>query len=260
MAANARKPVLAVVGALASVAVGAGIGAYVVHGRDAARTRQISTIQAADAAQIAKLRTPVQAGVRSDDTHYGSLFAYLLPTPSGWALGPDVESIGDNDYVGPTQINKELQNSLLNVPKSDQSSTQSTLADLHLQAIAVRSMVNSADTLELNVKLLQLDPKAASADQKLLSALVDGFAWRQGESVPGYSGTACVLPPGSGSDKLDSMMCIASYGDVEVIVQAEGVAPLDQNTTVRMVAQQLDRLKADQTLTATSPDQGDQNE
>jgi len=45
-----------------------------------------------------------------------------------------------------------------------------------------------------------------------------------------------------------------------VMVQAEGSAPLDQNTTARMVAQQLDRLKADQTMTASSPDQGDQNE
>lgn len=260
MAANARKPVRALVGALAAVAVGAGVGAYVVHDRDTDRARQISTIQAADVAQLAKLRTPVQAGVRSDGSHYGSLFAYLLPTPSKWSLGPDVGLIGDNDYLGPSQIDKDLQNSLLDVPKTDQGSTENTLAGLHLQGIAVRSMVNPDASLAISIRLLQLDPKLADDEQKVLKDLVDGWGWRQGDSVPGYSSAVCVLPPGLGSDKLDSMSCIASYGDVEVMVQADGVAPLDQNTTVRMVAQQLDRLKSNQTLTVSSPNQGDQNE
>jgi hypothetical protein len=254
------KPLLAIVGALASVAIGAGVGTFVVHNRDTSRTQQISALQAADAAQLAKLRTPVNAGVRSDGSHYGSLFAYLLPTPDGWSLGPDVGQIGNNGYVSAAQINKQLQNSLLDVPKSDLGSTESTLADLHLQGIAVRSLVNSGSSLQLDIQLLQLDPKLASADQKSLSALVSGWDWRQGASVPGYPAASCALPPGLGSDTLDAMICIASYGDVEVIVQAEGPVQLDQNTTVQLLARQLDRLKSNQTLTTASPDQGDQNE
>ena len=260
MATNARKPLLAVVGALASVAIGVGVGAYVVSGRNTDHARQISALQAADAAQLAKLRAPVHAGVRSDGSHYGSLFTFLLPTPSGWSLGPDVGVIGNNDYVGAAQINKDLQNSLLNVPKSDLSSTQSTLTNLHLQGIAVRSMLNPSASFQLDVQLLQLDPKQASADQRSLSVLVDGLGWRQGASVPGYAAAACVLPPGLGSDTLDAMLCVASVGDVEVMVQAEGAVPLDQNTTVQMLVQQLNRLKSNQTLTTGSADQGDQNE
>jgi hypothetical protein len=256
----AGKPILAVLGALASVAVGVGVGTYVVHGRDTDRTNQISAIKAADAAALAPLRTPVTAGVRDDGSHYGSLFAYLEPMPSGWAPGPDVGGIGDNDYVTGTQINTELQNSLLDVPKSDMSSTESTLTDLHLQGIAVRSMLNSGTTLELDFTLMQLDPTLASADQRALSVLVDGFGWRQGASVPGYPSATCVLPPGLGNDTVDSMTCTASYGDIEMVLQAQGVAPLDQNTAVLMAAQQLTRLKSDQTLTTGSPDQGDQNE
>jgi len=254
------KPILAVLGALASVAIGVGAGGYVVHGRDSNRANQISVIQAADAARLAKLRTPVTAGVRSDGSHYGSLFAYLLPMPTGWQSGLDVGMLGNNDYVSGAQLNTDVQNSLLDVPKSDMSSTESTLTDLHLQGVAVRSMVNSANTLQLDFSLLQLDPTLASSDQKALEILVDGLDWRQGASVPGYPSATCVLPPGLGSDALDAMTCMAAYGDVEVIVQAEGTAPLDQNTTVRMLEQQLNRLKADQTLTTASADQGDQNE
>ena len=256
----AGKPILAVVGALASIAVGVGIGTYVVHGRDTDRTNQISAIKAADAAALAPLRTPVNAGVRDDGSHYGSLFAFLEPMPGGWKPGPDIGVSGNNDYVSGAQINTELQNSLLDVPKSDMSSTESTLTDLHLQGVAVRSMLNAGTTLELDFTLMQLDPTLASSDQQALALLVNGFGWRQGASVPGYPSATCVLPPGLGSDTIDSMTCIASYGDVEVIVQAEGTAPLDQNTTVQMAAQQLNRLKSDQTLTTGSPDQGDQNE
>jgi hypothetical protein len=256
----AGKPILAVVGALASVAVGVGVGAYVVHGRDTDRTNQISAIKTADAAALAPLGTPVKAGVRDDGSHYGSLFAFLEPMPSGWNPGTDIGVIGDNDYVSGSQINTELQNSLLDVPKSDMSSTESTLTDLHLQGIAVRSMLNSGDSLELDFTLMQLDPTLASSDQQALSVLVNGFGWRQGASIPGYPSASCVLPPGLGSDTIDSMTCTASYGDVEMILQVEGTAPLDQNTAVQMAAQQLNRLKSDQTLTTTSPDQGDQNE
>ena len=257
---GAGKPILAVVGALASIAVGVGVGAYVVHGRDTNRANQISAIKAADATRLAALRAPVKAGVRSDGSHYGPLFAYLLPTPSDWKLGPDVGVIGNNDYVtSASQLNTDLQD-LLDVPKSDQSSTQGTLTDLHLQSLAVRSMLDPGNTLQLNFLLLQLDPKQASADEKAFKVLVDGFGWRQGASVPGYPSATCVLPPGLGSDTLDAMTCVAGYGDVELIVQAAGSAPLDQNTTVRLAAQQLNRLKSAQTLTATSPDQGDQNE
>lgn len=257
---SAGKAVLAVIGAVAAVAVGGGIGEYVVHGRDTNHDAQIASIKAADAAHYAKLTTPVTAGARSDGSHYGSLFAYLLPTPDGWKLGEDVGSYGNNSYVSQVQINAKIQGELLNVPKSDLSSTQSTLADLHLQAIAMRSMVDSGSTEQVEIELLQLDPKLASADQKLFGVYVDGLGWRQGSSVPGYGSANCILPPGLGSDTLDSMLCTASYGDVEVTLQAEGVAPLDQATAVKMMAQQLDRLKTAQKLTVNSPDQGDQNE
>lgn len=257
---SAGKSVLAVVGAIAAVAVGAGVGAVVVHERNADRGNRIAVITAADHAQLAQLRTPVTAGVRADGSHYGSLFAFLLPMPSGWNPGEDIGWGGNNSYLTQSQLNTKIQGELLTVPKSDLSSTQSTLTDLHLQALAVRSMAEPDSSLELSFELLQLDPTKASADQKAVGDLVDGFGWRQGSSVPGYPRANCVLPPGLGSDKIDSMTCVGTYGDVEVVLQVDGTAPLNQSTAVQMMAQQLNRLKADQTLTVNSPDQGDQNE
>jgi hypothetical protein len=258
--AKPGKSVIAVVGVFAAVAVGAGIGEYVVHSRQSDRDNQIAAIKLADTAHHSQVDAPVTAGVRADGSHYGALFAYLLPTPDGWSLGSDVSGMGDNTYLDQSHLNAHLQSELLRVPKSDLSSTESTLSDLHLQAIAVRSMVKPDQTMQVSIELMQMDPKKAAADQKSVSDLVDGFGFRQGASVPGYPNASCVLPPGLGSDKVDFMTCFGSYGDIEVAVQVDGTAPLDQSTAVQMMAQQLDRLKTGQTLTVNSPDQGDQNE
>jgi hypothetical protein len=85
----------------------------------------------------------------------------------------------------------------------------------------------------------------------MLGSFVDGLGFRQGAAVPGYRSATCVLPPGLGSDAVDQMYCVASYGDVEVMLEASGVAPLNQNDAVKLLAQQLDRLKSNQTLTVT---------
>jgi hypothetical protein len=253
------RTVLSAVGALAAIAVGGGIGGVVVHARQTDRDNQISAIRAADAAQAGKADTAVTGGVRADGSHFGSLFSFLVPTPADWAVGDDVNGMGNNTFLTQSQISAQ-QGNLLNVPKSDQSTTKNTLADLHVQGLAVRSMVKPDQSEELSFELVQLDPKAAATEEQSITARIDSFGWRQGATVPGYPSARCALPPGSGSDKLDEMRCVGSYGDVEVILQVDGTAPLDQNTAVQMLAQQLNRLKSPQQLTVNSPDQGDQNE
>jgi hypothetical protein len=241
-------------GAVASIVVGAAIGYGVVHSRDLTHDRQQAAADAAASAQarLAVIQAPVTGGVRSDGSHYGSLFAYLLPLPDGYSLGPDIGTIGDNDYISASQVNAQIQGQLLKLPKGDMSSSKGTLADLHLQGIAVRTMVNGGGTEELDFELMQLDPKAASSDEHMLGGFVDGLGFREGATVPGYGSAKCVLPPGLGSDSVDEMFCVASYGDVEVMVEVSGVAPLNQSNAVQLIAQQLDRLKNNQTLTAPS--------
>lgn len=250
-------------GAVASIVVGAAIGAGVVHSRDVTHNRLQAAADASASAQAkaAALQTPITGGVRSDGSHYGSLFAFLLPLPSGYSLGPVVGTIGDNNYLSQSQVNAQIQGQLLKLPKNDMASTKGTLADLHLQGIAVRTMVNGGSDQETDFELMQLDPKAATSDEKMIGDLVDGLGFRQGTSIPGYPAAKCVLPPGLGSDSVDEMFCVAAYGDVEVMVEVSGVSPLDQSGAAQLIAQQLDRLKQNQTLTAksSSPNAGGQD-
>ncbi|WP_157436525.1 hypothetical protein [Actinospica robiniae] len=241
---------------MASLVVGAAVGVCVVHARDVTHGQQQAVADAAASAQARTnaIQTPITGAVRSDGSHYGSLFAYLLPLPTGYSLGPDIGTIGDNNYISAAQVDAQIQGQLLSLPKNDMASTKGTLADLHLQGIAVRTMVNEPGTEEIDFELMQLDPKAAASDEKSLGSLVDGLGYRQGTSVPGYGTAKCVLPPSLGSDRVDEMLCAASYGDVEVVVEVSGAAPLDQGSAVKMIARQLDRLKGNQILTAPSGD------
>lgn len=239
--------VLIAAGAALSIAIGAGIGTYIVKQRQYRNDQAIAVAQAAQAA----IPTPVTGGVRFDGSHYGSLFAYLLPIPNGYTPGPDDGNYGDNSYTSAAQVTTQLEDLLSGIPKSDLSSAKGVLANTHLKGVAVRTLSTSSSnsTEVVSIELLQFDVKdAKSAADDFDSLVSDLNVFRTGPSVPGYGRAKCVLPPGLGSDQLDEMLCVASSGDVEVVVDAQGEAPLDMNSIATLVAQQLDRLKTSQTI------------
>lgn len=242
-----RARVLIALGAVLSIAIGAGAGTYVVKQR---QHRNDQAIAAAEAAMPAKPK-PLTGGVRSDGEHYGSLFAFLLPIPSGYTPGPYDTMYGDNSYVPAKQITSQLEDLLSGFPKSDISSAKGALASTHLKGVAVRTIEQSqgTDAMTASIELIQYDvkyAKTAAGDFKTLVSDLNIF--RNGAAVPGYGQAKCVLPPGLGSDKVDEMLCVASSGDVEVLVDAEGTIPLNQNEVAQLVQHQLDRLKAPQTI------------
>lgn len=244
---KSRSRVLIISGAVLSIAIGAGSGAIIVKHREDHNNQIIATARAAAAAKPA----PLTGGVRSDGSHYGSLFTYLLPIPDGYTAGTYDANYGDNSFVPASQITSQLEDLLAGVPKSDMSSAKGALANTHLKGVAVRSLENTTSTSDLTIslELLQFDVKdAKTAAQNFDSLVSDLNVFRTGAPVPGYGQAKCVLPPGLGSDKLDEMLCVASSGDVEVLVDAQGSAPLDQNSVAKLVAQQLDRLKTSQSI------------
>ncbi|MBS2961797.1 hypothetical protein KGA66_01965 [Actinocrinis puniceicyclus] len=243
----ARGRALIAAGAVLSIAVGAAAGTVVVRQREDSNKRAIAAAQAAAAARPA----PLTGGVRSDGSHYGSLFAYLLPLPDGYTPGPYDADYGDNGYVPAAQITSQLEDLLSGIPKSDLSNAKGALANTHLKGVAVRTMESSASTADLvvSIELLQFDVKdAKNAATSFTSLVSDLNVFRTGPTVPGYAQAKCVLPPGLGSDKLDEMLCVASSGDVEIMVDAQGSAPLDQNKVATLVARQLDQLKTAQSI------------
>lgn len=242
---SSRGKALIAAGAVLSILIGAGVGTYIVKQREHRNDQAIAAAEAALAAQAAKF-PPVTGGVRSDGEHYGSLFAFLLPIPDGYTPGPDDSNYGNNSYASAAEITTQLDDLLSGIPKSDLSDAKGALASTYLKGVAVRTLQTTASnaTDVVSIELLQYDVKQAKNAADGFDRLVSDLnVFRTGPSVPGYSGAKCVLPPGLGSDKLDEMLCVASSGDVEVMVDAQGTAPLDMNSIATLVGRQLDRLK-----------------
>lgn len=232
-------------GAVAAMVAGGVFGGYIVQQR---QDRNDQAVAAAKAAQ-GQQPQPLAAGVRSDGSHYGPLFAYLLPVPSGYTLGPDVTVYGNDGYYTADQIASGFDDLLSSIPKSDLTNLKGRLASQHLKGVAVRSVVQTDSSQTVSIVLRQLDATAAKSDaDTFVSLFTDLNVFRTGPSVPGYPQAKCMLPPGLGSDKFDTMECVAVSGDVEVMVFTQGTAPLDQGAVAQMIAQQLDRLKSPQTL------------
>ena len=247
---SSRGKVLIAAGAVLSMMIGAGVGTYIVQQRQHRNDQAVAAAEAAQAAQATNF-PPVTGGVRTDGEHYGSLFAFLLPVPAGDTLGPDDADYGNNTYVSAAQITTQLEDLLSGIPKSDLSNAKGALANISLKGAAVRTLEASSSSSQqaISIELLHYDVKDAKNAADSFDRLVSDLnVFRNGPSVPGYSGAKCVLPPGLGSDKLDEMLCVASSGDVEVLVDAEGTAPLDTNSIATLVGQQLDRLKTSQTI------------
>jgi hypothetical protein len=192
---------------------------------------------------------PQTAGVRADGSHYGPLFAYLLPIPAGDTLGPDDADFGNNSALDAAQISGDIDGLLSGLPQSDMSSARGSLADLQIKNLAVRTYADTSDGMVVEIALVQVDVSDATQTANAFSSMVSDLnVFRQGPSVPGYGQAECVLPPGLGSDTLDSMICTASSGDIEVRVDAYGTAPLNQDAIAHLVSQQLDLLKTNQTI------------
>jgi hypothetical protein len=235
------------VGALVSMALGGGIGAYIVHGKT--RHNQQVLAQAKAAAGTDAKPPPQTAGVRADGSHYGPLFAYLLPLPAGDTLGPDDGDFGNNTSLTSSQITSDIDGLLSGLPQSDLSSARGSLADLQIKNLAVRTYADSSSGMVVEIALVQVDVSDATQTANAFTSMISDLnVFRQGPSVPGYSQATCVLPPGLGSDTLDSMICTASSGDIEVRVDAYGTAPLDQDAIAQLVSRQLDLLKTNQTI------------
>ena len=233
------------VGALVAMALGGGIGAYIVHNKTQHNKQVLA--QARAAAKTVTKPSALTAGVRADGSHYGPLFAYLLPIPAGYALGPDYCGLGNNTAVSGSQISDETDLLLCGQPQSDTSTPN--LADVPIEKLAVRSYVDTAASLVVQIALVQTDiNNAGQESENFNSTLSDTTNYRQGPSIPGYNQATCVLPPELGSDTLDSMICLALSGDVEVRVNAYGTAPLDQDAIAQLVSQQLHLLATNQTI------------
>ncbi|MFJ5926809.1 hypothetical protein ACIQF6_29870 [Kitasatospora sp. NPDC092948] len=237
-AAKPRRTVQKAVAAVVAAAlVGVGIGEVIikVHYKDSPAPVAAVPAPSASASE--------PWGAKSNGNHFGSMRDLLLPVPSGWRLGPDYKSIGNDNEIRDEDLATALQEIVADIPEKYRKDAEGVLSSLHLQAIGARSLVASDNRSMVTLVLSQFNQQAVAAENNSYGKwYTDNELYRLGPGVPGHPEAHCALPTLKAGDQLDYFQCYAGVGDLLVQMEVAEVAPLDQGTVVDLFRQQLERL------------------
>ncbi|KJS54890.1 hypothetical protein VM98_16490 [Streptomyces rubellomurinus subsp. indigoferus] len=232
-----RASAATVAAALAGVAIG--IGVIKVHYDDAPAPVAVPAAAPVPSASA----TPY--GAKSNGSHFGSLRDLLLPVPAGYRLGPDDGGYGNDAELGSQQLAEELDAELQQVPKAQRDKMREYWEGLHVKGTGVRTYRTEADDLLIGVKLRQFNQQEVQKINEYTAVFTgDTGLFRVGPQVPGHPEAHCYLMPAPPSAPIDYLECSAAEGDLLVIMNAEGPAPLPKDKIIALFAAQLDRLAA----------------
>ncbi|MFI8460476.1 hypothetical protein [Kitasatospora sp. NPDC085464] len=230
-----RAGAATVAAALVGVAIGVGI----------IKTQYDDPAPAAAAPSTAPTpsATATPYGAKSNGSHFGSLRDLLLPVPAGYEPGPDDGVYGNDTELNGEQLAAQLDAELQQVPKEKRDKLRSYWEGLHVKATGVRSYLAGGDDLVIGLKLRQFNQQEVQRINEYTAVFTgDTGLFRIGPSIPGHPEAHCYLMPAPPSAPIDYLECSAAEGDLLVVMNAEGVAPLPKDKIVALFTLQLDRL------------------
>jgi hypothetical protein len=182
-------------------------------------------------------------GAKSNGSHFGSLRDLLLPVPAGYELGPDQGGYGNDNEYGTGQLADELEADLQEMPKDKREKLRSYWEGLHIKGTGVRTYRSSGDDLVIGLRLRQFNQQEVQKINEYTAMFTgDTGIFRVGPQIPGHPEAHCYLMPAPPSAPIDHLECSAAEGDLLVVMETEGVAPLPKDKIVALFTLQLDRL------------------
>ncbi|SEG88733.1 hypothetical protein SAMN05216223_119129 [Actinacidiphila yanglinensis] len=236
-----RGLALGLAAALVAVVAGGGVGYAVLHDKDGG-----TDAKPAAAPWTSPTPTATKAfGAKSGGSHYGSLRLMLLPIPTGYSPGPDVDQYGNDVTLDAEQARALVLGDEKGMSAKERKTVGAAVDDLHIEGAGMRTYTEAAGELVVQIRIVQMKNKeAARAQTDYFSAFTKAMGvFRTGPKVKGYPKATCVLPPAEPGDKLDTMTCQATEGDLMVTMTVEGTRPLDKTTAAGLLSRQLDRIK-----------------
>ncbi|MFD9301581.1 hypothetical protein ACFWCB_02595 [Streptomyces sp. NPDC060048] len=175
-----------------------------------------------------------------------TLTGKLLPVPSGYSLGPDLDVQGNNFFVSGEKALEGLKEARPGLSGSERKKRDDMLTGLKLKGLAGRGYTGRQGDLVVEVRIMQADPKTlgtfSEVSKKLLEFAGDG---REAPKVDGFPDAKCSLL-GVGEEKkemIDSLYCVAVEGDVMVNFRAYGRMPFPTSDAVGFFKDQMSHLK-----------------
>ncbi|WP_240662228.1 hypothetical protein [Streptomyces sp. WAC 06738] len=173
----------------------------------------------------------------------------LLPMPTGYHPGPDIDEFGNDTVLTAKQAEAVYEQSARGLPPDQRRLQLDALDDLELKGMAMRSYAADESDLVVEVQLAELsgEGKAAglAAVQEELTRTMDLF--EEGPKVDGHKSAACFLVPETAlsaeGDAVKMMTCSAAKGEMLVTVTAYGPAGHGKRA-VQLLEKQLDHIDA----------------
>ncbi|MET9372578.1 hypothetical protein ABZX98_00280 [Streptomyces sp. NPDC002992] len=178
----------------------------------------------------------------------------LLPVPSAYELGPDIESYGNDGELGAKEAAALLKQQGKGLSGKKRRDYEKRVERLGVQGIAVRSFAWPEQGLLVDVHITRMKDKKRIREMFELREDLSGLLeLPAGPKIDGHRNSACFMIPqdeDDGMDKeekeaqLDGMVCAAYDSDVFVSVTAVGVKPFQKSAVAELVKKQLDHIKS----------------
>ncbi|MGW1882138.1 hypothetical protein [Streptomyces sp. NPDC001970] len=176
----------------------------------------------------------------------------LLPVPSGFELGPDIEGYGNDGELAEKDAVALLKSEGKGLAGKKRRAYEKQVERLGVQGIAVRSFASQDADLVVDVHITRMKNKSRIRDMyKLRTGLAELLGFPKGPKIKDHKNSACYLMPqgkeGSKKEKaeqLDGMICVAYDSENLVAVTAAGAKPFDKSAVAALVKKQLDHIKS----------------
>ncbi|MFB7370185.1 hypothetical protein ACFC0D_10115 [Streptomyces sp. NPDC056222] len=230
-------------------AVGGGVAYTSVTVRDADRAAPTVVWEQPDLSKVPKdPALDVARGKASTP-----LSKLLLPVPSAYELGPDIEGYGNDGELSGKEAAALLKEDGKGLSGKKRRDYEKDIDRLGVQGIAFRSYAWPEQGTVVTVHITRMkDKKAIRGMYELRKGLsADLLKFPKGPKIGGHKNSACFMyPQEKGLDKeeqaeqLDGMVCTAYDSEVLVTVTAAGPKPFDKSAVAELVRKQLDHLKS----------------
>ncbi|MFD7082543.1 hypothetical protein [Streptomyces sp. NPDC059918] len=174
----------------------------------------------------------------------------LLPMPSGFELGPDIDVDGNDFYVSGERALLALKDGHSGLSGDQRAERDKGLAELKLKGMAGRSYFDRSTNRVMEIRLTQADPRALAKfsefSKKLLELIGDD---RDAPKIEGFPDAKCALQALGKAKleeqhKIDTIDCVALQGDVLVAFRMYRSRPFAANEAAVLFKQQLSHLKS----------------
>ncbi|MDH6226309.1 hypothetical protein [Streptomyces sp. MJP52] len=171
---------------------------------------------------------------------------------TGLERGPDLGEYGSDAEFDGKEAADLAKESIKELPRTQRRQLEREIDRQRIKGQAMRSYANvtgTGDDYLVEVVLTQQEDaeavaKGVKAQRKAFDALERIGFLRSGPKVEGYEKNAwCYLPELDRDDEIDGMYCVASQGEVSVMLTADAAEPIDKKDIAGLLVKQLDRIE-----------------